>query len=180
MTTSEPGDSTNPPADGQPPSPYGQPPADNPYGTPPPQPSPYGPPTDQPGYGQPPVQQPYGQPGYPAPPYGGPQPGYPAPALPNHPSATTALVLSLIGLGSIALCGGLLLVLSPFAWRMGATAVREIDAEPGRYGGRDQANAARIMGLVGTVLLALGIIAIVLLVSLAVVSSTVTTTTIDG
>ena len=41
--------------------------------------------------------------------------------------------------------------------RSGASAVREIDAAPGRYGGRDQANAGRIMGIIGTVLLVLGI-----------------------
>ena len=51
-------------------------------------------------------------------------------------------MLSLIGLAGIAFCGGITLVLSPFAWRIGAKAVREIDANPGIYGGRDQANAA--------------------------------------
>ena len=47
-------------------------------------------------------------------------------------------------------------MLSPFAWAIGAKAVREIDATPGRYGGRDQANAGKIMGIIGTVLLVLG------------------------
>ena len=73
-------------------SPYGQ----SPYGAPPEpdQPqyrqSPYG----QPQYGQQPYgQQPYGAtPGY----------GYPGQAPVNHPSATTALVLSIIGLVGIA------------------------------------------------------------------------------
>lgn len=164
-------------------NPYGapeqQPPAygQNPYGAPGQQPpaygqNPYGAP--QPGqqpYGQPYGQQPYGQPPYGQAPYGA-QPGYyghPAPA--NHPSATTALVLSLIGLAGIAFCGGITLVLSPFAWRSGAKAVREIDANPGMYGGRDQANAGRIMGIIGTVLLVLGIIGLVGLVAAAIVSS---------
>jgi len=84
-------------------------------------------------------------------------------------------VLSIIGLVGIALCGGLTLVLSPFAWRMGARAVREIDANPGMYGGRDQANAARIMGLIGTVLLALGVLAFVAAFGVLVIASVSTT-----
>lgn len=157
-----------PPAYGQNPyeqGPYGQ----QPYGTPPPAQNPYG---QQPGYGQPPYgQQPYGQqPGY----------GYGAPAPANHPSATTALVLSLIGLAGIAFCGGITLVLSPFAWRSGAKAVREIDANPGMYGGRDQANAGRIMGIIGTVLLALGVVLLIGLVVLAIVGSTTSGTSAGG
>ena len=63
-------------------------------------------------------------------------------------------------------------MLSPFAWRTGARAVREIDANPGMYGGRDQANAGRIMGIIGTVLLAIGVVLLILLIVLAVVGST--------
>ena len=147
-----------PPAYGQNPyeqGPYGQ----QPYGTPPPAQNPYG---QQQPYGQ----QPYGQqPGY----------GYGMPTPANHPSATTALVLSLIGLAGVAFCGGITLVLSPFAWRTGARAVREIDANPGMYGGRDQANAGRIMGIIGTVLLVIGILLLVGLFSLAAVSSDTST-----
>src|SRR6478735_5469113 len=81
-------DSGQQPAPGQ--YPYGQePPAQGqpPYGQ---QPPTYG---QQP-YGQAPYgQQPYGQAPYGQPPY-----GYGAPAAANHPSATTSLVLSLIGL----------------------------------------------------------------------------------
>lgn len=167
--------------------PYGQDPydqrptSDNPYGAPqqPPPASgqnPYGQqPYGQQGYGQQGYgQQPYGQPGYGQPGYGQPaygQPGYGYPAPANHPSATTSLVLSLIGLVGIMFCGGITLVLSPFAWRIGARAVREIDAEPGRYGGRDQANAGRIMGIIGTVLLVLGVLLLLGLVVLAVATS---------
>ncbi|GAA2146215.1 hypothetical protein GCM10009844_21950 [Nocardioides koreensis] len=163
-----------PPAYGQ--NPYEQGPSgQQPYGTPPPAQNPYG--QQQPyGQGQPPYgQQPYGQP-YGQQPYGQqPGYGYGAPAPANHPSATTALVLSLIGLVGIAFCGGITLVLSPFAWRTGAKAVREIDANPGMYGGRDQANAGRIMGIIGTVLLVIGIIGLIGLFSLAVVSSDTST-----
>lgn len=168
MTSSDSGDTTGQPDQGDgsalPPThqPYGQPPAENPYGQTP----------AQPPYGQPQSGD-YSQPGYP-PVYGAPQQpgyGYGTPAAPNHPSATTAFVLSLIGLAGLAFCGGITLVLSPFAWRIGAKAVSEIDASPGTYGGRDQANAARIMGIIGTVLLVLGIVVIVLfVVGLAVAS----------
>ena len=146
-------------------SPYGQ----SPYGAPPE--------PDQPQYGQSPYGQPqYGQQPYGQQPYGAtPGYGYPGQAPVNHPSATSALVLSIIGLVGIALCGGLTLVLSPFAWRMGARAVREIDANPGMYGGRDQANAARIMGLIGTVLLALGVLAFVAAFGVLVIASVSTT-----
>ena len=136
--------------------PYGQPP----YGQQPPY-------EQQPPYGQ----SPYGAQQYPAPGY-----GYPArPA--NHPSATTAMVLGLVGLAGILFCGGLTLVVSPFAWAIGGRAVREIDANPGMYGGRDQANAGRIMGIVGTVLLVLGFLALVVFIALAVSLSDTTTTT---
>ena len=156
-----------PPAYGQNPyeqGPYGQ----QPYGTPPPAQNPYGQqqPYGQQPYGQPYGQQPYGQPGYGY----GPQP----PA--NHPSATTALVLSLIGLIGGVFCG-LPLVLSPFAWRAGARAVREIDANPGMYGGRDQANAGRIMGIIGTVLLVLGLIGLIGLIAVGVSTSDSSTVT---
>jgi hypothetical protein len=137
---------THQPYGGQ--SPYGQPPYGQQYGQP---------------YGQEPAQPPYGQP-----PYGAPGYGYSGQAPVNHPSATTALVLALVGLIGIVACGGITLVLSPFAWQMGARAVRDIDANPSMYTGRDQANAARIMGLIGTVLLGLGVLVVVAFAFLAI------------
>ena len=50
-------------------------------------------------------------------------------------------------------------VLAPFAWVMGNRAVAEIDANPGVYDGRGEAQAGRILGIIGTVLLILGIVA---------------------
>ncbi|QWC86152.1 DUF4190 domain-containing protein [Nocardioidaceae bacterium] len=107
----------------------------------------------QPGqqYGQQPQQQgPYGQPGQ----YGGYAP-------PDHGRATVALVLGLVSLIGGLVCGVPLLA-SPFALVIGRKAVREIDASGGRLGGRGQAMAGYVMGIIGVVLLALGIIAIVL------------------
>lgn len=129
---------------------------------PPPPSNPYDPQQGQP-YTQP-YTQPYGQPYGQQPAYGGP-PG--PPVAPAHPSATTAMVLGLVGLAGIMLCGGLTLVLSPFAWVMGARAVKEIDAAPGRYSGRDQAQGGRIMGIIGTVLLMLGVLAVIALLTFA-------------
>lgn len=105
-------------------------------------------PESQPGYGTPYGQPPYGQP------YGQVPYGYGAP---KHSSATTALVLGIVSLGVGMMCGvGFLL--APFAWWVGAKAVREIDASQGQLSGRSEANAGKIMGIIGTVLLALGLL----------------------
>jgi len=157
----------------QPPGPGAVPPPQNPYGAPgpygaPPSPNPYGGPQGQP-YAPPP--NPYPAPhefGAPQNPYGVPyQPAYAGGQLPDHPSATTALVLGIIGLVGILLCGGITLVLSPFAWVVGAKAVREIDGAPGRYAGRDRAQAGKVMGIIGSILLVLGFVALIGLVALA-------------
>jgi hypothetical protein len=143
-------------------NPYGEqdPREPNPYGSPPP------PSFDQhfgQQFGQPTPGSAYGQP------YGYQQPyGYRPPA-PKHPSATTAMVLGIIGLVGILGCGGITLVLSPFAWAIGSKAVKEIDAAPpGSVGGRSEANSGRVMGIIGTILLILGVIALIALIGLLV------------
>jgi hypothetical protein len=138
------------------------------------------PPTHQPWGAKPgpdPPPNPYPQPGsfdqyaaptpYAASPYG-PYPGGPAALAPEHPSANTGLVLGIIGLVGLLTCGGLTLVLSPFAWVISGRALRDIDASPGRYSGREKVSAGRIMGMIGTALLALGLLAIAALIALAV------------
>ena len=135
---------------------YGTPPTHTPYGQPPTPPTqPYAaqpPPYGQDPYGQDPsaASGSYGQPGQ----YGYGQPGYAAP--PPHPQATTALVLGLVSLIGMFICLFPILA-APFAWRTGGRVVKEIDAQPGRWSGREQAQAGRIMGIIGTVLLVLGI-----------------------
>jgi hypothetical protein len=149
----------------QPPyAPYGeqQPPGQDPYG----QQQPYG--QDPYGQQQPYGQAPYGQQPYPPQgqvPYGAP--GYGTLMAPKHPSATTAMVLGIGALGGMFVCG-IPIVLAPFAWMIGGRAVKEIDADPGRYSGRDQAQAGRIMGMIGTGLLVLGVLAVVALIAIAV------------
>ncbi|WP_185973056.1 DUF4190 domain-containing protein [Aeromicrobium piscarium] len=111
----------------------------------------------QPGYGQSqqPGYQPYGQG---ASPYPQPYPQQPWPQQPKHPQATTSLVLGIVGLVGTFICF-LPAFLSPFAWWLGGKAVKEIDAAPQQYSGRSEASAGRILGIIGTVLLVLGILA---------------------
>ena len=98
---------------------------------------------------------PYGQPAYPPPPYG---------YAPDHPKATTSLVLGILGL---VVCG----FIAPFAWRVGKRTLDEIDGSQGRLGGRGQAQAGYILGIIGTAVLALGLVALVILVLLATVTA---------
>ncbi|PUA82589.1 DUF4190 domain-containing protein [Nocardioides currus] len=158
----DPSASQDQPPYGEPSSaPYGQTPyGQAPYGQAPYGQAPYG----QAPYGQAPYGQvPYGQPAYGAPGYGGPMAA-------SHPSATTAMVLGIGALGGMFVCG-LPIVLAPFAWMIGGRAVKEIDANPGRYTGRDQAQAGRIMGMIGTALLALIVVGIIVFIGLAVAVS---------
>jgi len=92
----------------------------------------------------PPPQPPYGPPN----PYGAPGFG---PMVPDHPQATTVLILGILGL---VLCQ----VISPFAWVMGNRVIAEIDASNGQIGGRSSANAGRICGIVGTFLIGLSLL----------------------
>jgi uncharacterized membrane protein YjgN (DUF898 family) len=85
------------------------------------------------------------------------QPGGDQPMPPqDHPRATTSLVLGILG---IVICG----ICAPFAWKFGKQAVTEIDASGGRMGGRGQAQAGYILGIIGTILLILTIVFFVVL-----------------
>ena len=112
-----------------------------------------------------------GQPGQ-QPPY--PPQGYPGQAgyqyAPDHPRATTSLVLGILG---VVLCQ----ILAPFAWSMGKKTLDEIDASQGQVGGRGAAQAGYVQGIVGTVLLGLGIIFGILWIILIVVVGGISTTT---
>lgn len=113
-------------------------------------PEPEEPTSQQPGFWE---QQAQSQ--QPSPYYGPPgQPGYPPQApyqyAPDHPKATTTLVLGILGL---VVCG----VVAPFAWVMGKRTLEEIDASNGTVGGRGAAQAGYVLGIVGTVILALGL-----------------------
>jgi len=89
-------------------------------------------------------------------------PGYPPPYYlpPKHPQATTALVLGILG---IAACG----IVAPIAWSIGGKAVREIEANPAAYSGHGEANAGRILGIVGTCIFGFSILAVIGMLSLS-------------
>jgi uncharacterized membrane protein YjgN (DUF898 family) len=76
---------------------------------------------------------------------------------PEASQATTALVLGILG---IVICQ----VLAPFAWSMGVKEMQAIDAGRRPPENRGTANAAKILGIVGTVLLGLGVIAAILFI----------------
>jgi hypothetical protein len=86
---------------------------------------------------------------------------------PESSQATAALVLGIVGL---ILCGGLL---SPIAWYIGATEVRAINEGRRDPGGLQTANAGRILGIIGTVLVGLGILFFVGFLFLAIVGGVV-------
>jgi hypothetical protein len=88
-------------------------------------------------------------------PYGPPPP--PRPIPPKHPDAVTVLVLGVIAVAAFPLTG-------PFAWAIGARARREFDDNPGRWSGEDELKVGYVLGIVGTVLLLLGVLAIAFLI----------------
>ncbi len=125
------------------------------YGYPPPPP---------PGAAYPGAAVPY-PPTYPG---GYPPAGYPMQAPPEHPQAVMAMVLGILGL----VCCGLA---SPFAIWTGRKSMKEIDASGGWLGGRGQAQAGFIMGIIGTVLWVLGVLFYVVMIGFGMAASTHTT-----
>ena len=117
------------------------------YGSTPPPPPPPG--SGDGGYGG----------GYAAPPPVGGGMGGPV----DHPKGMTVLILGILG---IVCCSPLGIV----AFVMGNNALKEIDAQPGRYGNRQIVQIGRILGIVAMVLLVLSILWIVFFGGLAAVS----------
>jgi hypothetical protein len=78
-------------------------------------------------------------------------------SYPEQSQATTVLVLGILG---IEICG----ILAPFAWNMGTKELAAIDAGRRPPENRGTANAGRILGIIGTVLLAIGLAVLLLLV----------------
>lgn len=94
-------------------------------------------------------------------------PTYVAPA-PTHGGGLAAMIVGIVSL--VFMCGyGLGLLGSPVAWWLGAKAIKEIDAAPGRYSGRGMAQAGFILGIIGTILLGLLILAVIAIVLILVV-----------
>jgi hypothetical protein len=130
----------------------------------------------QPAFGQPAFGQPaFGQPEQGRPPYGSPHYGQPpaygtAPypgdaAMYREPSqAVLALVVALIGLFVFQ-------IISPVAWVIAHREIQGIDQGRRNPTNRGMAVAAKVIGIIGTVLLVLGVLVVVLFVVLLAVSS---------
>lgn len=71
-----------------------------------------------------------------------------------HPSATASLVLGILGLVLFA-------PLAPVAWAMAARGKREATLQPGRYRTSGSLQAGYVLGVIGTVVLALVVLGIV-------------------
>ena len=84
---------------------------------------------------------------------------------PEGSESTTALVLGILG---IVVCG----ILGPFAWYIGNREVRAIDEGRRDPSNRGSANAGKILGIVGTVLLGLGVIVGIVVLLFVIVAST--------
>lgn len=78
-------------------------------------------------------------------------------AYPEQSQATTALVLGILG---IVICAPL----APFAWNMGNKELQAIDSGRRPPENRGTANAGKILGIVGTVLLGISLVLVVLLI----------------
>ncbi len=78
-------------------------------------------------------------------------------AYPEASQATTILVLGIIG---VVLCQ----LLGPAAWVMGNNELKAIDAGRRAPENRGTANAGRILGIIATVLMAIGIILLILVI----------------
>jgi len=124
----------------------------------PPPPASYVPPSGYPPPNVPPAPGSYGG-GY-APPAGygyGPPGAYGGYAPRDHPQGTTVLVLGIV---SWVICG----LCAPFAWVMGNNALREIDRNPAAYSNRGAVQAGRILGMIYTILMLLGLAFIVVII----------------
>jgi len=148
-------------------------PPDNPFGSQPPD-DPFGRPPEDPGpqsaadiWRRASEQQQQQQPPPPPPPPGpmappGPLPppdGYyagPPVGARKADGAITALVLGILGIVLCQLC-------APFAWSLGRKAERQVDASGGTLGGRGEATAGKILGIIGCVFLGLLILGMLLL-----------------
>ena len=95
------------------------------------------------------------------------------PQQPNYqgyPEASQSTVILVLGIMGLVVCQ----VLAPVAWNMGNQEVTAIDTGRRDPSGRGTANAGRILGIIGTVFLIIGVLAFFffLIVALAVADFT--------
>lgn len=128
------------------PNPWGGPENPNPWGTPP-QPQ-----QPQPGWGAPP-------PG-PNPAGGPPNPWGPSgPVQPRTPD--TAIAALILGIAGLTMCP---LICSVPAIILGKQAMNQVDAQPQAYAGRGIGLTGYVLGIIGTALVAVGVLIFILAV----------------
>jgi hypothetical protein len=79
----------------------------------------------------------------------------------SYPEASQATTVLVLGIISIVLCQ----FLGPVAWVMGNNELAAIDAGRRAPENRGTANAGRILGIISTVLIAIGIILVILIIA---------------
>lgn len=97
--------------------------------------------------------------------------GYAPPQAPVHPDANSALITGIIAVAGAFVCI-LPLFASPFAWYMGSKAIKTVRASNGQYRGETEARIGQVLGIIGTVFLALGVLAIATMIFFIVIAGT--------
>lgn len=138
--------------------------------------------SEPPAYPPPEPEQPYGQVPYPASSYQPypPQPGHGPVVIPQaHGGATTGMVLGIVsiaiavvGLSCYGLISWVAVITGPIGIVKSRRAIREIDADPGRYTNRGNATAGQVCSIVGTVLGALAIVFFVVIIIAVIATET--------
>jgi hypothetical protein len=148
-------------------NPFGEPPSTDAFGRPVSRDEPFSAPKPADVGGAPSPAEPWSQ-GPPAPPPADPwsqgpgappAPGYTASPGQKVDGAIPALILGIIGL---VFCQ----ILAPVAWVVGRNAERKVDASGGTLSGRGEATAGKVLGIIGTVLLVVGIIIIIAVIAI--------------
>lgn len=83
----------------------------------------------------------------------------------GYPEASQSTVILVLGILGLVVCQ----VLSPIAWYLGNQEVTAIDTGRRDPAGRSTANAGRILGIIGTVLLILGVGALIFFLVVALI-----------
>jgi hypothetical protein len=73
--------------------------------------------------------------------------------------AVPALVLGILGIVFCPLC-------APVAWSLGRKAERLVDRSGGTLGGRGEATAGKVLGMIGTALIVIGVLLLIGLIAL--------------
>lgn len=96
---------------------------------------------------------------------------------PKHPQATTVLVLGITSLATTFLCFFLWpapLIVSVVAWVVGSKTLGNFDAAPHAWDGRNEINTGRVLGIAGTILNIMMLLAFIGIIALAIATESAT------